>query len=83
MTRLTVKEAAEYLRLAKGTLDHWRTTGAGPRFIKISTRKILYDTADLDAWLNQRKQTSTADQPQLRRRRRRSNNPLDMRRQAR
>ena len=83
MTRLTVREAAAYLRLAKGTLDQWRTAGTGPRFIKLSARKILYDTADLDAWLNARKQSSTADQPQLRRRRRRLHNPLDVRRQAR
>jgi predicted DNA-binding transcriptional regulator AlpA len=73
MTRLTVREAADYLRLAKGTLDQWRTAGTGPRFIRLSVRKILYDTVDLDAWINARKQTSTTDQPQLRRRRRRLN----------
>ena len=83
MSRLTVREAAAYLRVVKGTLDHWRSIGTGPRFIKVSTRKILYDLADLDAWLNQRKQSSTADQPQLRRRRRRSNNALNVSRQPR
>jgi predicted DNA-binding transcriptional regulator AlpA len=72
MTRLTVPEAAQYLRLAKSTLDHYRSAGQGPRFIKLSRRKILYDTRDLDAWLNHHKQSSTSDRPQLRRRRRRS-----------
>jgi predicted DNA-binding transcriptional regulator AlpA len=71
MKRLTVPEAANYLRLAKSTLDHYRSAGQGPRFIKLSRRKILYDTRDLDAWLDRHKQNSTRDQPQLRRRRRR------------
>jgi excisionase family DNA binding protein len=70
--RLTVKQAAAYIPLAKGTLDHMRTAGRGPRFIKLG-RKVLYDTNDLDAWIEQHKQQSTADSPRLlgRRRRRR------------
>jgi hypothetical protein len=34
-------------------------------------RKILYDTVDLDQWINSHKQTSTADRPEMRLRRRR------------
>jgi excisionase family DNA binding protein len=81
MTRLTTREAADYVRLSKGTLDQMRTDGTGPRFIKLGRKRrgrIFYDTVDLDAWINSRKQTSTTDQPQLRRRRRRLNNPLDL-----
>ena len=78
MTRLTVPEAANYLRLAKTTLDHYRSAGQGPRFIKLSRRKILYDTRDLDAWLDRHKQNSTRDKPELRRRRRRSRNAFDV-----
>jgi Helix-turn-helix domain len=81
MTRLTVTEAATYVRLAKSTLDHKRTAGDGPRFSKVG-RKIIYDTVDLDRWLDSLKRNSTSDdQPQRRRRRRRSfGNPLDVRR---
>jgi excisionase family DNA binding protein len=77
MSRLTVKEAADYVRLAMSTLNALRTAGRGPRFIKLG-RKVLYDTKDLDAWLDRNKRRSTSDEPQLRRRRRRSRNALDM-----
>ena len=77
MSRLTVREAADYVRLAMSTLNALRTAGRGPRFIKLG-RKVLYDTKDLDTWLDRNKRRSTSDQPQLRRRRRRSRNALDM-----
>jgi hypothetical protein len=77
MSRLTVREAADYVRLAKGTLDNLRTTGKGPRFAKLG-RKVVYDTHDLDRWLEDHKRSSTSDQPQLRRRRRRSRNAIDV-----
>jgi excisionase family DNA binding protein len=77
MSRLTVREAADYVRLAMSTLNALRTAGRGPRFIKLG-RKVLYDTKDLDTWLDRNKRRSTSDEPQLRRRRRRSRNALDM-----
>jgi len=70
MSRLTVKEAADYVRLAMSTLNALRTAGRGPRFIKLG-RKILYDSKDLDIWLERHKRRSTSDQPELRHRRRR------------
>jgi hypothetical protein len=77
--RLTVKEAAAYIPLAAGHLNNLRTAGKGPRFIKLG-RKVLYDTRDLDAWIDSNKRSSTSDQPQLRRRRRRSRfgEPVDV-----
>lgn len=60
MPRLTVKEAAVYVPLAKSTLDKFRVAGGGPRFIKIGKR-VLYDTADLDGWMEAQKRNSTAD----------------------
>ena len=70
MSRLTVPEAASYLRLTKSTLDQWRTAGKGPRFIKAGKR-VLYDSVDLDRWLNGNKRSSTSDDPEARTRRRR------------
>lgn len=77
--RLTVKEAAAYVCLAKGTLDHMRTAGNGPRFIKLG-RKVIYDTRDLDQWLDDNKRISTSDDPQARtrRRRRRAHNAVNV-----
>jgi hypothetical protein len=58
MTRLSVRQAAEYIPLAVGTLNKLRVTGEGPTFIKLGA-KVLYDTVDLDAWVNARKRQST------------------------
>ena len=70
VSRLTVKQAATYLGLARGTLDNWRTEGRGPRFIKLGS-KVVYDTVDLDRWIDHNKRNSTSDKPEFRRRRRR------------
>ncbi len=66
--RLSAHEAAGYVGVTFRYLEKLRTAGGGPRFIKLA-RKILYDTADLDRWLESKKQSSTADLPQLRRQR--------------
>jgi len=60
MSRLDTKEAAEYVPCAKSTLDKLRLTGGGPRYIKIGT-KVIYDTVDIDRWLEGQKRASTAD----------------------
>ncbi len=50
LKKLDTVEAAEYLGLGKSTLDKLRVTGGGPAFIKIGKR-VVYDPADLDAWI--------------------------------
>ena len=64
--RLQVNEAAEYVGVNFRYLEKLRTAGGGPRFIKLP-RKVLYDTADLDRWLEFKKQSLTADIPDRRR----------------
>lgn len=58
---LTVKEAAEYLKLGKPTLDRYRVLGGGPRFAKISGGAVRYRLADLDSWLESKIISSTSD----------------------
>jgi hypothetical protein len=41
------------------TLENWRSLGIGPPFYKIGSR-VVYDAAELDAWLATRKRTRTA-----------------------
>ena len=53
-------EAAGYLGLSTSTLAKLRLTGEGPRYINLG-RRVLYDVADLDAWVATRKRTSTSD----------------------
>lgn len=57
---LTVRETAERLGLGAGTLNNWRVTGEGPPFLKLGGR-VLYDPADLAAWLDERRRKSTGE----------------------
>jgi len=47
---LTTIEAAEYLTMSKPTLERWRLTGEGPKFVKMGDA-VRYRPADLDAFI--------------------------------
>ena len=58
--RLRAPEAAEYLGISASTLSKRRVSGGGPAYHKISSR-VVYDTRDLDAWLEACRRRSTSD----------------------
>ena len=53
-------EAARYLSLGKSTLAKHRCYGTGPVYQKFG-RRVLYRTADLDAWAATKRRQSTSD----------------------
>lgn len=57
------REAAAYIGVSPETLENWRVRGEGPLFHKTPGRtgKVLYDPADIAAWRQQRRFSSTAD----------------------
>lgn len=58
------KAAALLLGISTGTLENWRVKGGkGPPFHKTPGRtgKVMYDPADIAAWRDQRRFTSTAE----------------------
>ena len=57
---LTTAEAAEFLGLAKPTLDCWRSRGGGPVFRRVGRRAVRYDLADLQIFAGDRRK-STSD----------------------
>ena len=59
--RLHRKQAAEYLGVSLSWLDKARLTGLGPPYIAIGGR-ILYDSRDLEIFLQSNKHTSTSEQ---------------------
>lgn len=59
--KLRVPEAARYLRLSQSTLAKMRLRGDGPPYSLASRRIVLYDKADLDQWLVDRRRSSTRD----------------------
>jgi predicted DNA-binding transcriptional regulator AlpA len=58
--RLPVEAAASYTGLSVSTLNKLRVFGGGPVFLKLG-RRVAYDVADLDAWLANKRRTSTSD----------------------
>ena len=61
-SKLTVLEAADYLRLSKRTLERLRCSGLGPKFVKCGGRSIRYRQTDLDQWISQRVVRSTSEE---------------------
>jgi predicted DNA-binding transcriptional regulator AlpA len=58
---LDTTQAADRCKLARATLAKLRVNGGGPPFVKLGA-KVLYDEADLAAWIAaQGKRRSTAD----------------------
>ena len=60
-TKMRAPEAAKYLKVAESTLAKLRCYGGGPRFAKAGRRLVIYDRADLDAWLTNRTCRSTSE----------------------
>lgn len=61
---LTTIEAAQHLRLSARTLERFRVSGIGPRFLKAGPGKrarVLYMQADLDRWLVSYRYSSTSE----------------------
>ena len=56
--RMDPRGAAVYLGLTEKTLAAKRSNGTGPRFVKVG--RVFYFKADLDAWLENARATSTA-----------------------
>jgi predicted DNA-binding transcriptional regulator AlpA len=59
---LTTDRAAQMLGVSTSFLNKARLTGDGPPFVKIGAR-IVYDPADLAAWIEARKHRSTSEYP--------------------
>jgi len=70
---LTQDKVSELLdgEVATATLERWRCTGQGPRFIRAG-RKVFYRRSDVEAWLTSRTVTHTHESPPVAKRRRRA-----------
>ena len=61
--RLRRRPAATYSGTSVSFLEKAALRGDGPPMIRISKRLILYDTDDIDAWLESRRVASTSEPP--------------------
>ena len=75
MPYLRTKAAGEYMAGTQPqTMRVWRIQGRGPKYAKIGNR-ILYDTRDLDEFLESRKFSSTAEAREAERRNQKATPP--------
>lgn len=58
---ISSRTAAQTLGLSQKTLEAMRVRGDGPKFIKISSRKVVYSEAHLREWISGRTFTSTSE----------------------
>jgi predicted DNA-binding transcriptional regulator AlpA len=62
MTLLSQREAATYLHLSVRTLERFRVSGTGPKFVRLG-RSIRYRLADIEAFIASRIVGSTSERP--------------------
>lgn len=55
---LTPRELASRLNRSVVTLERWRRLRCGPPFFRVCGR-VLYDAADIAAWIEEQKQATT------------------------
>lgn len=58
---VTEREAAAMTCLSVRTLQRLRIDGGGPRFVKLTDRRIGYLAAELEAWIKARAFSSTSE----------------------
>jgi predicted DNA-binding transcriptional regulator AlpA len=51
-------DAARYMGVSKSSLEKYRLTGGGPKYLKLG-KTVVYHPDDLDAWLASHRRTST------------------------
>lgn len=59
-TMMTEKEAASLLAISIRTLQAWRVSGGGPRFMKLG-RAVRYGRNEVEAWAAARAVASTSE----------------------
>ena len=60
---LTEKELSTWLGLSLPTLQRMRSKGGGPKFIRLSLRRVAYRAADVEEYLITRTAERTSDRP--------------------
>jgi predicted DNA-binding transcriptional regulator AlpA len=59
---LTQRQAAEMLALSERTLERFRTSGMGPKFVRLG-HSVRYRLVDVEAFIASRVVGSTSERP--------------------
>ena len=60
---LTQREAAQLLRLSERSLERYRVSGFGPRYVKAGHSAVRYRIEDVETWIASRVVRSTSQEP--------------------
>jgi len=52
------EKLAERLNVSLRTVERWRATGEGPRFIRCGRRRVVYPVAEVESWEAERTHVS-------------------------
>jgi len=55
---LSEREVSDWLGISEPTLFRHRRDGTGPKFIRLSTRRVAYRRAAIEEWLGHQEQRS-------------------------
>lgn len=55
--KLSPRQAAKYLGFSVPTLERWRRSGVGPKFVKLGGNRVAYLQKHLDEYVESRVQT--------------------------
>lgn len=55
---MTAQRCATYTGFSAKSLDQWRNSGDGPKFVKVSNR-VRYRKTDIDAWIAAKTKANT------------------------
>jgi len=59
---ITEDELHERYLIPPRTAQRWRQDGAGPKFIRLGQRRIVYRVSDVETWLADRAYAHRADE---------------------
>jgi hypothetical protein len=49
-------EASKFLGVGRSSMQRWRYIGIGPKFVRVSKRRLGYRLSDLEAYLREREE---------------------------
>lgn len=59
---LTEREFSKRYHVSVRTVQRWRVTGEGPRFVRLGPRRVVYRLSDCEFWAASRTHASRAEE---------------------
>ena len=60
---LTIEEVCEILKVKDRTLEKWRITGCGPKYVKLTPKLVRYRLKDIEEFIDNKTIQNTGQRP--------------------